>query len=209
VRSLPSCILFRHGREVEHLRGMQTEADYRALIDRHAAVLADRVQVAALALWQSGDRERAIRVLAEGAMAEPERPQLPLLMAKLLTQDGRAADAFAVLDTLPGPLKSLPEIARLHIHLGFLAQAESAPPETELLAALEAQPDRLDLRLALAARRLVADDYQGAMDQLAEIHRLDPGFGDGIGRRGLLAVFAHLAADDPRVAAYRRLLFQH
>ena len=42
VKSLPSCRLFRYGRVVEQLHGMQTEADYRALIDRYCANLADR-----------------------------------------------------------------------------------------------------------------------------------------------------------------------
>ncbi len=53
VKSLPSCRLLRHGRAVEQIHGMQTEADYRALIDRHCLALADRVQAAALALWAS------------------------------------------------------------------------------------------------------------------------------------------------------------
>lgn len=209
VKSLPSCRLFRHGRVVEQIHGMQTEADYRALIDRHCLALADRVQAAALELWVRGEQEKAIQVLAEGAMAEPERPELPLLMAKLLTQAGRPADAFAVLDALPFALRQLATIERLHTHLGFLVEAEDAPAQAEIDAALAADPGRLDLRLARAARALVADDYDQALAELAEIHRRDPGFRDGIGRRGLIAVLGQLGPDDPRAGAYRRLLFQH
>lgn len=50
VKSLPSCRLFRHERVVEEIHGMQTESDYRALIDRHCLVLTDWVQAAALGL---------------------------------------------------------------------------------------------------------------------------------------------------------------
>ncbi len=188
---------------------MQIEADYRALIDRHCLALADRVQAAALDLWERGEEERAIQVLAEGAMAEPERPELPLLVAKLLAQAGRPGDAFAVLDALPAELRRVPRVERLHTHLGFLVEAERAPPESGILADLEADPDRLNLRLALAARALVVDDYEQALAQLAEIHRRAPGFRDGIGRRGLIATLEQLAPDDPRVGTYRRLLFQH
>lgn len=209
VKSLPSCRLFRHGRVVEQVHGMQTEADYRALIERHCLALADRVQAAALTCWGRGEREKAVQILAEGAMAEPTRPELPLLMAKLLTQAGRIEDAFAVLDALPVALRQAPEIAHLHIHLGFLVEAQQAPAAAALVAGLAADPNRLDLRLAQAARALVDDDYDLALAQLAEIHRRDPAFRDGIGRRGLIAVLGQLGSDDPRAGPYRRLLFQH
>lgn len=209
VKTLPSCKLFRHGRPVEQVHGMQTESDYRALIERHALALADKVQAAALTLWGAGEHDKAIQVLAEGAVAEPQRAELPLLMAKLLTQDGRALDAFAVLDALPAELRAQPQVLRLHTHLEFVVEAGQAPPETELEASLADDPERLDLRLALAARRLLADDYDAALRELAEIHRRDPGFRHGIGRRGILAVIEHLKSDDPRVGTYRRLLSQH
>jgi putative thioredoxin len=188
---------------------MQTEPDYRALIERRSVALADKVQAAALALWASGDHDKAIQVLAEGAMAEPDRAELPLLMAKLLTQDGRPGDAFLVLDALPAELRERPPVRRLHTHLGFLVAAAQAPPEAELEAVLAEDPGRLDLRFALAARRLLEDDYDTALQELAEIHHRDPRFRSGVGRRGMLAVIEQLGADDPRVGTYRRLLFQH
>ncbi len=57
VKSLPSCKLFRHGKPVEQVHGMQTEADYRELIERRLAPLARRVQAVALRAWQGGDRD--------------------------------------------------------------------------------------------------------------------------------------------------------
>ncbi len=57
VKSLPACKLFRHGKPVEQVHGMQTEADYRELIERHLVPLADQVQAAALKAWQGGDRD--------------------------------------------------------------------------------------------------------------------------------------------------------
>jgi putative thioredoxin len=130
-------------------------------------------------------------------------------MAKLLTQDGRHADAFAILDALPVGLRGQPQVRRLHTHLGFLVEAGQAPPESELESDLARDAERLDLRLALGARRLLADDYDSALRQLAEIHRRDPGFRGEVGRRGLLAIIEQLGPDDPRVGSYRRLRFQH
>lgn len=137
-------------------------------------------------------------------------PRAPaLLMAKLLTQAGRLGDAFAVLDALPKALREPPRIERLHLHLQLLVEAAQAPSEAELAEELSADPDQLDLRLSLAARALVADDYDRALAQRAEIHRHDSGYREGIGRRGLLAILEQLGPADPRSGTYRRLLFQH
>jgi putative thioredoxin len=123
VKGLPSCKLFRHGKVAEEIHGMQTEADYRSLIDRHLMPLADRAQAAALAAWEAGDEEKGIQVLAEAAMAEPDNPALPLLLAKLLIRQGRHPDAHAVLAALPAPLRSGGEIRRLYTHIELIMTA--------------------------------------------------------------------------------------
>ena len=51
-KGVPSCRLFRKGKAVEQLRGMQTEADDRALIERQILPLADEEV-------QGADGERA------------------------------------------------------------------------------------------------------------------------------------------------------
>ena len=142
-------------------------------------------------------------------MSAPERVELPLLMAKLLSQGGRLEDAYAVLDALPAALRDDPRVRTLHTHLTILHEAAAAPDESRLLAGIESAPQRLDLRLALAARRFVADDYDGALAELAQIHRSDPGYRESIARHALLAVIEQLGPEDPRVGPYRRMLFQH
>jgi len=123
VKALPSCKLFRRGKVVEEIHGMQTESDYRTIIDRHLRPLADRAQAAALAAWEAGDPERAIQVLAEAAMAEPDNPAVPLLLAKLLVRQERHRDAHAVLAALPPALRAGGEIRRLYTHLTLIMTA--------------------------------------------------------------------------------------
>jgi putative thioredoxin len=137
VKGLPSCKLFRHGKVVEDIHGMQTETDYRALIERHLTPLADRAQAAALAAWEAGDEEKGIQVLAEAAMAEPDNPALPLLLAKLLIRQGRHTDAHAVLAALPPALRAGAEIRRLYTHLTLITAARVGGP------AGNARPDSL------------------------------------------------------------------
>jgi putative thioredoxin len=207
VHSLPSCRLFRHVRVVDEIRGMQPEADYRKLVERHLGGGAGAVQRQAIECWQHGDTDRAIRILAEGAMAAPDDPQIPLLLAKLLMQAGRHADAHAVLNALPDWLRDHPEIAHLGAHLDLIVTAAALSDSAELEARLPLRPDDWDSRYALAAVRLVKDDYEDALGELMRLHREVPDYRGGIPRRALLALFQMLDPSDERVRRFRAELF--
>jgi len=207
VKSLPSCKLFRNGKPVENIYGMQTESDYRELIERHIVPLADKLQAVALKKWHGGEREKAVQLLAEGAMAEPENPALPLLLAKLLVQDERTEDAYSVLSSLPPGVRGEAGIERLRTRLEFVMAARNAEPEVSLQADLSDAPDRSDTRFALASVHLMADDYGAALEELSELHRRDPAYRDGLPRRALLVVCDLLGPEDERTRRYRQLLF--
>ncbi len=219
VKGLPSCKLFRHGRVVEEIHGMQTEADYRELIDRHLTPLADRAQAAALAAWEAGDQERGIQVLAEAAMAEPDNAAIPLLLAKLLIRQGRHPDAHAVLAALPPTLRTGREIRRLYTHLELIMTARDSGDRGDSGAAVSSTesaradagpaPDDHAARFALGARCVVADDYAGALGHFAELERRAPGYRDGLAHEALLLVMDLLGPDDEQVRRYRRSLFEH
>lgn len=209
VKGLPSCKVFRHGKVAEDVHGMQTEADYRALIDRHLMPLADRAQAAALATWEAGDQDKAIQVLAEAAMAEPDNPALPLLLAKLLIRQGRHPDAQAMLAALPAALRARGEMRRLYTHLELMAAAGTVPPDADLTAALARDPDDHETRFALGARLVVADDYAAALGHFAELERRAPGYRDGLAQEALRLVMDLLGPDDEQVRRYRRSLFGH
>jgi putative thioredoxin len=209
VKALPSCKLFRNGRVVEEVHGMQLEGDYRSLIERHLRPLADRAQAAALSAWEAGDQDSAIQVLAEAAIAEPENPSVPLLLAKLLIRQGRHADAHAVLATLPQELRQAGETRRLHAHLEFILAAAAAPEAAVLTQALAFDPGDRTARLSLAALCLVADDYSAAMEHFAELVRLAPEERDGLAREGLALVMEILGPDDEGVRRFRRSLFDY
>lgn len=206
VHSLPSFKLFRHGRVVEEVRGMQPEADYRGIVEKHLAV-GGGVQKAALQAWQAGRRDHALQLLAEGAMQEPEDPAIPLLMAKLLMQQERYVDAHELLSALPDALRQNQEIERLTAHLDFVVTAAAVDDPEQLAQAVEAAPDEPDDRYRLAAVSLVRDDIDTALAQLLELHRRQPDYRQGAARRGLLVLLDTLPADDERVRAARSALF--
>ena len=209
IKSLPSCKLFRNGRPVEHLHGMRAESDYRELIERHLLPLANKVQAAALRAWEAGDRDQAIQALAEGAVAAPDDPSKPLLLAKLLVRAERHADAHALLSALPPAMRERPEIQRLHTHLELILAARDAPALADLEATLACDPRDSDARFQLAPSHLIADDPTAALDQLVELVRRDPEYRAGLPRRALAAVLDGIDPNDERIRSFRRMLFEH
>ncbi len=86
---------------------MPADADYWALIERHPVPLADWVRAAALQTWHGGDREKAIRVLAETALAA---------VHPVADDYSAALDQFAdLVGRDPGDLNGLPRRAIMSV----------------------------------------------------------------------------------------------
>ena len=96
------------------------------------------------------------------------------------------------------------EAARAQIELA--RQAANAGPETELRAAVAADPSdhqaRFDLALALHANGKVDE----AVDQLLELFRRDREWNDGAAKAQLFTIFDALKPTDPIVLKGRRRL---
>jgi putative thioredoxin len=203
VKSLPSFKLFRHGRVVEEFHGMQPEADYRAIVDRYLVPLGDKARLAAARAWNAGEHDKAIQVLAEGAMAEPENLEIPAMLAKLLMRLERFDAAREVLAAMPEEARDTPELATLRAHLDFIVSARAVDDEAQVRARLVQTPPDLAAHFQAAALDLVNDRYEAALQSLIVILRADRDFDGGAARRGLLAIFDTLGSDHELVRRYR------
>ena len=203
VKSLPSLKLFRAGKVVETLHGVQPERDYQAAVDRYLVALGDKVRLAAGKAWKEGRHELAIQTLVEGAMAEPENLEIPAMLGKLLMRLNRFGEARDVLTALPEAARASPLIAPLLAHLEFITAAGVVEDPEGLKQQIAMDPDDCRSRFRLAAVSLIEDDYATAVAELMEILRRDRQFDDGIARRGLLAVFETLGGDHQLVKRYR------
>jgi len=203
VKSLPSFKLFRHGKVVEEVHGMQPEADYRSIVDRYLLPLGDKVRLAAAKAWNDGDRDAAIRVLAEGALAEPENLDVPAMLVKLLMRMQRFDEAREVLVALPPTARDVPELATLRAHLDFITAAQAIGDPQSIFDRLVTMPPDLAAHFQAAALHLLHDDYEAALRALIVILRHDRDYDGGAARRGLLAVFDTLGGDHALVRKYR------
>ena len=206
VTSIPTIKVYRHGKVVDTLHGAESEESVRRFIRKQLPDTSETFLQGALAAHARGDSAGAVRLAAEAALADPEDARAPLQVAKLLVLQGRYAQADDLLQALPPEARALPELRQLAAHVAFLRAARDAPPEDTLRNTIAADPANLEARYQLSALRLVANDYDGAMEQLLEIARRDRSFRHDAGRSGLLALFELLGEADERVARYRALL---
>lgn len=206
VSSVPTLKLFVGGRPVETVHGVQTEVELRELLGRHLARESDLRHAEAIGAYEAGDHDRAFDILEQAELFDPGNLRLFVDHAKLLLRSGRLEQAEQVLGGLPDEVQERGEIVQLRAHVGFLLAASDAPPEPELERAIGADPDDLESRFRLAARRLAEDDVEAAMDQLIEIVRRDHDYRADAARRGLVTVFAMLGNAGELVERYRSQL---
>ena len=195
VNSLPTVQVFHHGKVIDTLRSAESEASVRTFINRHVSARSDALHLSALGAHQSGDTARAVSLAAEAALEDPDNPRIPLDIAKLLVLQGRYTQAHGLLTSLPDDLCDQPEIRNLRTHIGFIQTAQSAPSVEDLEQASSTRPDDLEARYQLAARRLLDNDYDGAVQELLEIMRRDRGFRDDCGYHGIQAILQLLSQD--------------
>ena len=203
IRSIPNVKLFRNGQPVDEFMGALPERAVREFLDRHVARESDSSVENAREKLAAGDADAAIALLIEARETDPDNPRISLALAEAQAASGDITAAEETLDSLPANERDKPEVAALRGHLFFEGQAAGAPAASELEARLAADPDDLEALHQLALRKVVAQDYDSAMDLLLALMKKHRSYGDDAGRNALLKVF-ELLGDDPRVSQYRR-----
>ncbi|WP_177419205.1 tetratricopeptide repeat protein [endosymbiont of Lamellibrachia barhami] len=208
VRSLPSFKLFKNGEMVAEYHGVQPEADYPRIIDEHAAKPVDQVSAGAIAAWQTGDPDKALQLLAEAVVNEPDNLAFPALMAKILMRQNRIDEAYQLLSSLPEAFQNEPQISGLLAHLDFLQTAAGADAKADLEARITATPEDAEARYQLASVCLHEDEIEQAFEHLLLLSRQIPVYRDGIARKGMKALLDMLDPADERVNRYRKALYR-
>jgi putative thioredoxin len=192
VTSVPTVKFFLRGQVVHTIHGAESDATFHEALGRFLAGEADRARMEALREHQEGRTAEAIALLARAAVEAPEDLAVALDLAKLLTLDQRPDEALALLEALPLEARRSRDIAPLLIHLELIAAAGCA-----------AAPDTPADLLGQAARALLADDQEGALEFLLELATTAREYRDDIGRRGMISLFKLLGGEHPLTRRYR------
>lgn len=203
VNSVPTVKIFRNKAVLEEIRGAFSEQAFRQSIRQCLPKPANPRMLEGVKMYREGDREQGLALLAQAALDDPDDEHLASVLGRLLFAEHRYEQAQTVLSNLSDPVKQQPQIANLLTHLRLIQLAAQVEDIEQQQVLVEKNPRDCALRLALAARYLVQDEYAAALQQLLELMRVDKHFEQEIGRKALLAIFGLLGSEHPLVEQYR------
>ncbi len=202
IRSIPTVKLFKDGQPVDEFAGALPESEIRRFLDRHIPRESDALVEKARQLLLAGDADQALQILEATKATDPTNVNVDIALAQAHASSGQPERALEILQKLPMEAREKPEVQRLEGLLHFEALAAGAPDENTLSQRLEQNPDDHEDRRLLAARRVLQEDYAGALDLLLELMRKDRSYGDDAARKDMVRIF-DLLGDDPLVPRYR------
>ncbi|KQN08323.1 tetratricopeptide repeat protein [Sphingomonas aurantiaca] len=218
IKSIPTVYAMFQGQLVADMTSARTESQLRVMLDQllkqlpieagpadPAADVEPLIAIGEEAL-AAGDGERALGLFREIAEIAPEHPQVHAGFVRALVATGQLDEASDWLANLDPAIAKDPTIHRAQ---AALALAQSAPPVADLsplLAAVEANPDDLDARFALANGQMAANDRDAAADTFLGIIATERDWNEGAARAQLLKLFEVVGLEDPWVSGQRRRL---
>ena len=213
IRGIPNCKLFVDGVVVDEFTGALPEGALREFLDRAIPSPAAPHVAAARALLDAGDVGAALHELDAALALDASHEDALLTSVEALLANGRAAEGRSLAEQLengrhPG-LRQVRDERRLAALKARLAFADEAAVDEDLATLAEragGTPVDCASKLAYARALANAGDYERALAELIAIVRTDRKFGDDIGRKTMLAVFAALPPDSDLTRRYRREL---
>ena len=209
VRSIPFCVLFKHGQPVDGFVGALPAGQVRQFLDKHVpsegAVTAEAEVDEAEALLQSGDTDAALAKLADAVAQDPANDDARADYVRLLIGTGAYEEAAA---TLEEPLKREPRPLRFDAlrrwldAREFVERDERGNWEISAFDAKIAENKRdFDTRFAKAQALMAEGQWTAAMDELLEIILRDRKWNDDLARKTYVAILELLTPPPARAGA--------
>ncbi len=206
IRGLPTVKVFRNGEAVDEFVGVQPETTIRQMIERHLPRASEAPLQQAAAAHAASKTAEAMEILRHALLSAPDDDALKLKLAELQLEQSSVEEARNLLAGLSAQTKAQPIARALLARTDFALIAATAPSAAELEQTIARDANNMQARAQLGALRIIAQDYEGALQQLLEIVRRDRNFGDDGGRKQMLAVFDILGGKGALVTRYRNLL---
>ena len=206
IRNLPTVVLIKNGQIVDQFSGLVPKSAIQGFLEPHLPRASDTLLQQAHTLAEGGDPAGAITMLRDALAGDPDNSRIPPKLIGLLLKTGEYEQAQQLINTLPVNQLQTEEMKRLRASLAFQDILHDAPDIPALEQAIEKDPASLQSRFQLSARKVIAGEYETAMEQLLEIIRRDRSFQDDGARKSLLDIFTILGNSGDLVKRYRSKL---
>lgn len=206
IRSLPTVVLFKNGRTVDHFTGAQPESVIKRMIDPHIPRESDSELERAATLLEAGNNLKAVSILTSALAKYPTDDRFKLKLAEVYLENKDLEQAKHTLSEVSRDTKNSDTYKILQSRIEFHDLDDASMTLDDLIAQLSREPDNLVSRHKLATRYVISGDMEKAMAEFLEIVKRDRSFQNDAGRKDLLKVFDMLGGKGALVNRYRALL---
>lgn len=203
ITSVPTLKLFRNEQIMETLHGYQSEEELSKILEQYVARDSDLTLAEAIRMYTEGKKTAAYETIANAIVEDPINPRLPLTFCKLLKHEERYREALALIDALPPAIRKHTEIGQLHDLLTFHMDVDASRSIDSLVSQVELSPHDLEAKQQLTTQYVVEQQHEKALQQLASMMEIDPGYKDNYARSAMLKVFNILGSQHALVRAFR------
>lgn len=194
VRSIPAVYAFKDGKPVDGFQGGQPESELKKFVGRLTGESDPVAEAAALSArakdsLAAGDPGGAAQDYAQALSLDPENAEAMAGLIRLYIDGGNEGAATDLLASAPESMLEHPEMKAVRSQLSLTEQVVEPDEAAELIAAVNANPDDLDARLALA-KALAASNRNGeAVEHLLYSIAKNRSHKDEAARLFLLTIF--------------------
>ena len=206
IRSLPTVVLFKDGQVADHFVGAQPESVIRQLLDKHVPAPKKTPLQLARELKAQGDFTGAQLLLDQALAHDQKNIELQCELAEVKALNGDLDHAKQTLTALQSREPNHVGVKRLAAFLEFSDVVRSHPDTHAIKSKLASDPSDLDARHALAVHRLLAGDYDAALEDWLDMMRSHRKYKDDLARKSLVQAFELIGNTDPRVHDARRTM---
>jgi len=205
VQSLPSVFLLRDGQLVDAFQGALPESQVRAWLEPYLPNPYQQAVDKAREL-EASDPAAAEKQYRAAVELKPDESAARIGLARVLLKQGQDAPAAAIIQELKARGYLETEAENVAAELELRAASRDAGGVAKCRAACAADPDNLELRLALADALAAAHQFQEALDICLELIRQDRARIGEPAREAMVKIFQVLGPGSDLASQYRRKL---
>lgn len=206
VQSIPFVVALIDGQPVSQLPGLGSEDEIRKWLDSFLPSPAVEAYNAGLQAEGAGDLETAEECFRKASELDPKTGPFQIALGRVLLALDRDQECSEVLEHLESRGFLEPEAETLKEQLEMRSEVEDSGGTASARAALDADPDNIELKIRLAEALSVDKRYSDACELLLDVIRTDRTEVRDKAKEAMVTILAAMGPKSRQASDYRRQL---